>query len=54
MFGALRADGMTRASLARELNIYVGDLEALVFGLVITSIEGAGIRSPPRGELKLV
>ncbi len=56
VFDALRSDGKDKSDVARELNIYVSDLDALIFGLVMTSIEGegAGRRSAPIGTLKLV
>jgi len=54
VFDALRAGGMSKADVARALNIYSADLDALVFGLVVTSVPGDGMKSPPRGALKLV
>ena len=38
VFAALRADGMQRTDVARELRIHGEDLDALVFGLVMTRV----------------
>lgn len=42
VFDALRTDGTTKADLARDLRLHVNDVDALVFGLVLTEIEGGG------------
>jgi Zn-dependent peptidase ImmA (M78 family)/DNA-binding XRE family transcriptional regulator len=40
VFGALREDGISRAQVARSLKIPRAELEQLMFGLAMTSIEG--------------
>jgi Zn-dependent peptidase ImmA (M78 family)/transcriptional regulator with XRE-family HTH domain len=42
VFRALRDDGITPALVARDLHITINDLNDLVFGLVMTAIEGDG------------
>jgi len=42
VFGLLREDGISRGTLAKELNLEVGDLDLLVRGLVLAPIEGGG------------
>lgn len=60
VFRVLRAEGVTRAALARTLHLPQGELESLVFGLVISGIEGGratdapNTHARPRGHLKLV
>lgn len=39
---ALRSDGLTRADIAEDLNIFQEDLDDLVFGLTFSSVPGAG------------
>lgn len=39
---SLRADGMTHATMAAELGVSQEDLNALMFGLVLTLVEGGG------------
>jgi hypothetical protein len=58
VFSALRDDGVTKAEVARQLFIHPLDIDALVFGLAITTLPGGasshsgGRRG--RGNLKLV
>jgi hypothetical protein len=40
VFGALREEGISRAEVARTLAIPRAELEQLMFGLTMTSIEG--------------
>jgi Zn-dependent peptidase ImmA (M78 family)/DNA-binding XRE family transcriptional regulator len=56
VFDALRAEGVTKAHLARDLHLSVGDVEALVFGLVLTQVGGDGRsgEAAARGRLRLV
>jgi Zn-dependent peptidase ImmA (M78 family)/DNA-binding XRE family transcriptional regulator len=60
MFAALYEDGVTRADIAQELCIPVSELEQLVFGLVMTGIEGGRrgkvktMPSPDKPSLRLV
>ena len=42
VFKALRLQGIGRAEIARQLDIYPNDLDALVFGLAMLSLEGTG------------
>jgi len=42
VFDALRADGVSRAMVARDLSISVNELSAAIFGLVLTPMAGAG------------
>lgn len=59
VFDALREEGIAKADIARELLIHVADLDALVFGLVLTQLPGgradAGPRKPTtKAKLRLV
>ncbi len=60
VFRTLRDEGVTRAALARSLQVPQAELEGLVFGLVLSSIEGGrandevSSRPKARGHLKLV
>lgn len=63
VFAALRQEGTSKADVAKELHLHLSDLEALVFGLVLLSVSGAGSQSgeppseptpePPRGPAQL-
>jgi hypothetical protein len=54
VFSALRAEGVTKRTIADVLHVHPKDLDELVFGLVLNSIDGAGPleskakRFPPR------
>jgi len=51
----LRAGGMSRADIARTLHLPMAEMETLLFGLTIASVEGDGSEpSLPRGKLHLV
>lgn len=58
LFKALREDGVTKSELARELWISMEDLDALVFRLILTVLEGGTFHPKPcvgrRADLKLV
>jgi hypothetical protein len=56
VFRALRDDQITKAAIARELNIPLADLNKTVFGLVLTPLEGDGYTTGPveRPALHLV
>jgi Zn-dependent peptidase ImmA (M78 family)/DNA-binding XRE family transcriptional regulator len=56
VFDALRAEGMTKAHIAVELNLPPAEIENLVFGLInMLSVEGgAASSSKGRAHLKLV
>jgi Zn-dependent peptidase ImmA (M78 family)/DNA-binding XRE family transcriptional regulator len=56
VFDALRAEGITKTHIARDLHLQAADVEALVFGLVLTPIDGGGHPSPARSgsTLRLV
>lgn len=48
MFQALRAEGIARADVARDLNYNLEDLDKLIFGLMMTGLTGGG----PSGNRK--
>jgi Zn-dependent peptidase ImmA (M78 family) len=52
---ALRAEGLGKTDIAKDLDIYVADLDALIFGLVITAVDGGrvGDRPGPPGKAPL-
>lgn len=56
VFEALRADGISRSDVARALNLHVADLDAMVFGLMMTGLDGGRAGGPKRSgaALKLV
>jgi Zn-dependent peptidase ImmA (M78 family) len=59
VFEALRAEGVGKAHIARDLNVHGSDVDALVFGLVLTPVSGgrAGVVASadgPKPKLKLV
>ena len=54
IFAALRDEGISRPSLAKELCIPQSELEALMFGLTMVSIEGGGKSPPSRPKLMVV
>ena len=57
IFGALHEDGISRAEVARKLKIPRSELEQLMFGLMMSSIEGGGKNtrsSPVKTKLTLV
>jgi Zn-dependent peptidase ImmA (M78 family) len=55
VFAALRAEGVTRRDVSRELRLRVEDLDALIFGLVAVPVEGGHRVEPPRRpDLRLV
>jgi Zn-dependent peptidase ImmA (M78 family) len=57
VFAALRDEGVTKADVARELRVHVGDLEALVFGLVMVPLVGGAPvdgKGSPKAALRLV
>lgn len=52
---SLREDGVSKADIARELCIYTRDLDAIIFGLTMTSVDGeGGPGKPPATKLRLV
>jgi Zn-dependent peptidase ImmA (M78 family) len=55
VFQALRDEGMAQADVARELALPTAELQKLVFGLVLTPVEGDGERGTgDRPDLRLV
>jgi hypothetical protein len=56
VFGALHEDGISRADVVRALNIPRAELEQLMFGLAMTSIEGGRKKAgaPAMATLSLV
>jgi Zn-dependent peptidase ImmA (M78 family)/DNA-binding XRE family transcriptional regulator len=53
VFDALRAEGVTKAHLADDLHLNVQDVDALVFGLVLTDVGGGGRSGSGAGAAKL-
>ncbi len=54
-FAELREHGTTRSAVARALHLPAQELEGLLFGLTVASVEGdSETSSPPRGQLRLV
>ncbi|MFN7962703.1 MAG: XRE family transcriptional regulator [Thermoanaerobaculia bacterium] len=57
IFDDLRSSGVTRAEVARQLDLYPEELDRLVFGLLMTGIPGdseGGTPAPTRNHLRLV
>jgi Zn-dependent peptidase ImmA (M78 family)/DNA-binding XRE family transcriptional regulator len=57
VFGALHEEGISRAEVARTLKIPRAELEQLMFGLALTSIEGGGRKktgASAKAKLELV
>ncbi len=56
VFRHLRGQGLSRARVAQELRVPSSDIDALVFGLVLSSVEGGGEQSASndRSHLSLV
>ena len=57
VFTALRAEGVTREHIAKDLQIRVEDLDALTFGLTITALPGGrcgGADPPAERHLRLI
>nr|WP_315239982.1 XRE family transcriptional regulator [uncultured Albidiferax sp.] len=56
VFAALREDGLTRSDIAAALAVHVNDLDELVFGLVLTVLQGdaRGSTQPRRPVLQVI
>lgn len=58
VFAALRQDGVTKNAVARELTIPLAELNKLIFGLVLTPVDGENVEigqeGPTRRDLRLV
>lgn len=56
VFRAMREEGVGRPEIARSLSIPLEDLDAVIFGLAMTSIQGEGNKAsePGRPELLLI
>jgi Zn-dependent peptidase ImmA (M78 family) len=57
VFQALRDDGLTKPVIARQLHLDPNELDSLVFGLVMTPLQGGGAPKDSRsgrGHLRLV
>jgi Zn-dependent peptidase ImmA (M78 family) len=57
VFSALRAEGVSKEEITEKLRIPPTDIDELVFGLALTSLEGvprSNSQGPPRPSLKLV
>jgi Zn-dependent peptidase ImmA (M78 family) len=57
VFQALRDDGLTKPVIAKQLHLDPNELDSLVFGLVMTPLQGGGAPKDSRsgrGHLRLV
>ncbi|MEV4451937.1 ImmA/IrrE family metallo-endopeptidase [Streptomyces mirabilis] len=54
VFAALRSEGTRPADVARDLRLYLADLNDLLFGLVITAQDGGGQRGEGQPRLSVV
>ncbi len=55
VFALLRAEGISRADIAEALHLYPADLDAVLNGLVLGSVDGDGVRtSGVRPNLRVV
>ena len=55
VFAALRKDGISKADISSKLNLPADEIDALVFGLTLTSIDGGGNSDEgKRGMLRAV
>ncbi|HEY0465543.1 MAG TPA: XRE family transcriptional regulator [Polyangiaceae bacterium] len=54
VFAALREEGVSRREVARELSIRQPDLDELIFGLLLISVDGTGNGGKPTSRLSLV
>jgi len=52
VFASLRESGITRADVAREMSIHLSDLDEIIFGLVLTSIDGDGEASSVTNQIE--
>jgi Zn-dependent peptidase ImmA (M78 family)/DNA-binding XRE family transcriptional regulator len=50
VFKMLRAEGVSKADIARDLRIYPEELDRIVFGLTWTQVSGSGDASEPQSE----
>jgi len=50
IFTALRDDGLSKSDVAKALRIHTSDLDAIVFGLVMTSVDGGGSSDASRAQ----
>jgi Zn-dependent peptidase ImmA (M78 family)/DNA-binding XRE family transcriptional regulator len=57
VFDDLRASGITKVEIARQLEVYPAEIDRLIFGLIMTGVRGGaedGTLPPNRDHLKLV
>lgn len=59
VLASLRADGVSRADIAREMHLHPDKLECLIFGLAISAVPSGmpsvpQSKSKPQGQLRLV
>lgn len=52
-FAALRDEGITKAKIAAALHIHPRDLDVLIFGLVMSSVDGGGQQTGPSAPTRL-
>jgi Zn-dependent peptidase ImmA (M78 family)/DNA-binding XRE family transcriptional regulator len=50
VFAALRSEGIRRVDVAAALHLYPADLDTLVFGLVMSSLDGGGEGNSSKGQ----
>jgi len=50
VFSSLREDGISKDDVATDLGIYQKELDSIVFGLVVTSVDGGRSGQPPDGS----
>ena len=54
VFASLRQDGVTKADVASKLHLPSDEVDALVFGLALSTIEGGTTSGEKRGILRIV
>ena len=54
VFRSLRESGISGRGVAAELDLTEDELQSYVFGLVPISLEGSGLSSPARADLRLI
>jgi hypothetical protein len=52
VFAALRADGITKHAVAEALKVHAEDVDELVFGLALTSLDGSAGSKSLSGRLR--
>ena len=52
VLAGLRDEGISKAEIAGELHVTVGELDDLVFGLAVTGVQGSQLQSAKKGNQK--